>query len=45
MIKAGFTNLPSEWWHYDYGDAFWSYYTKNAVKYQGILGDVKYEKG
>ncbi len=23
MIDAGFTNLPSEWWHYDYGDRFW----------------------
>ena len=27
MTAVGFTNLPSEWWHYDYGDAFWAYYT------------------
>lgn len=27
MTSVGFTNLPSEWWHYDYGDAFWAYYT------------------
>lgn len=25
MTNAGFTNYPSEWWHYDYGDAFWAY--------------------
>lgn len=29
MTAVGFTNLPSEWWHYDYGDAFWAYYTHN----------------
>ena len=36
MIGAGFTNLPSEWWHYDYGDDYWSYYTKQLAKYRGI---------
>lgn len=24
MTEAGFTNYPSEWWHYDYGDPFWA---------------------
>lgn len=33
MINAGFTNLPTEWWHYDYGTRFWSYYTKEPAKY------------
>ncbi|CAK2155539.1 hypothetical protein VCRA2116O234_510012 [Vibrio crassostreae] len=27
MIGAGFTNLPSEWWHYDYGNQMWANYT------------------
>lgn len=36
MIHAGFTNLPSEWWHYDYGTAFWSYYTGKPAKYKGV---------
>lgn len=32
MLSCGFTNYPSEWWHYDYGDIFWSYYTgKEAI--------------
>jgi len=26
MIDAGFTNLPSEWWHYSYGDQMWAWY-------------------
>lgn len=24
MTSAGFSNYPSEWWHYDYGDSFWA---------------------
>jgi len=26
MLAQGFTNLPSEWWHFDYGDQQWAYY-------------------
>lgn len=37
MINAGFTNLPTEWWHYDYGDKFWSYYTGNPAVFKGII--------
>ena len=37
MIKAGFTNLPSEWWHYDYGDRFWAYYKKQPAFYKGAF--------
>lgn len=36
MTEAGFVNLPSEWWHYDYGDAFWGYYKKKPAIYAGI---------
>lgn len=36
MIKSGFSNLPTEWWHYDYGDAFWGYYTKQSAFYKGL---------
>lgn len=25
MIDAGFVNLPSEWWHFDYGDQLWAW--------------------
>ena len=36
MTKAGFTNLPSEWWHYDYGNRSWAYYNKKPAIYNGI---------
>ena len=39
MTAAGFTNLPSEWWHYDYGTNFWSYYTGKPAIYTGILSE------
>ncbi len=37
MTGAGFTNLPSEWWHYDYGDRFWAYYNRCPAIYGGIF--------
>ena len=27
MLDAGFSNLPSEWWHYDFGDQLWAWHT------------------
>lgn len=27
MAQQGFTNLPSEWWHYDFGDQLWASYS------------------
>lgn len=37
MTESGFSNLPSEWWHYDYGNKFWAYYKKKAILYRGIF--------
>ena len=37
MTSAGFSNLPSEWWHYDYGDRFWAYYKNRPAIYSGIF--------
>lgn len=37
MIAQGFTNLPTEWWHYDYGDRFWFYYTGNPAIFDGVI--------
>lgn len=37
MTKAGFTNLPSEWWHYDFGDRFWAYYRQDPAIYKGVF--------
>ena len=37
MTGAGFTNLPSEWWHYDFGDRFWAYYNRKPAIYKGVF--------
>lgn len=37
MINAGFTNLPSEWWHYDYGDQIWAFYAGKPAIYRGVF--------
>lgn len=37
MTGVGFTNLPSEWWHFDYGDRFWAYYNKKPAIYKGVF--------
>ena len=38
MTSVGFTNYPSEWWHYDYGDVFWaSEKSINLSFYGGIF--------
>lgn len=37
MTEAGFTNLPSEWWHYDYGDRFWAFYHQEPAIYRGVF--------
>lgn len=34
--EVGFTNLPSEWWHFDYGDVFWADVTNQSVLYKSI---------
>lgn len=36
MINAGFSNLPSEIWHYDFGDLNWARYTNNTCIYNAI---------
>ena len=42
MIEAGFTNLPSEWWHYDFGTKFWMYFTGNKEALYAGIPDVDF---
>ena len=37
MQQAGFTNLPSEWWHYDFGDGYWAHYRQQPIRYAGVF--------
>ena len=38
MESAEFTNFPSEWWHYDFGDQFWGRLTGSRAIY-GMAGN------
>lgn len=33
MTAMGFTNLPSEWWHFDFGNQLWGYYRGKQAFY------------
>lgn len=37
MIQVGFTNLPSECWHYDYGNNNWAILKKDNIIYKGYF--------
>lgn len=37
MIQAGFTNLPSEWWHFDYGNQNWAFFSQQPYAYFGAI--------
>jgi len=37
MTKAGFVNYPTEWWHWSYGDRYWTVIKKKKFSiYDGI---------
>lgn len=36
MTRAGFTNLPTEWWHFDYGNQNWGYFSDAPAAMYGI---------
>lgn len=37
LTSVGFVNLPTEWWHYSYGDQYWAiYYQKPYAIYNKI---------
>lgn len=43
LCECGFTNYPAEWWHYDFGDSFWAFYTQKEAIYSSKYqeADVK----
>ena len=34
---AGLVNYPYEWWHFSFGDRYFSYYTQNKVAIHGMI--------
>ncbi|MBU6321124.1 MAG: D-alanyl-D-alanine carboxypeptidase family protein [Patescibacteria group bacterium] len=37
LLAAGFVNLPTEWWHYSYGDQYWAAFTRVPAALYGSL--------
>lgn len=44
MCNAGFTNLPSEWWHYDFYDRMWAYWNKEPTRYKGVFTEEEVKR-
>lgn len=42
MIKAGFTNIETEFWHYDYGNKNWAEKTGNEIIFNEICDKKSY---
>jgi D-alanyl-D-alanine dipeptidase len=40
LAGLGFTNYPEEWWHFDYGDSFWSQVTGKVALYDAVHDPV-----
>ncbi|MDO4997528.1 MAG: M15 family metallopeptidase [Neisseria sp.] len=40
MAAAGFSNLPTEWWHFDYGNQNWAYFYDES---HAIYGQASFE--
>ena len=39
MTEAGFTNYPTEWWHWSYGDKYWGFMNDKSAIYGSVDGD------
>ncbi|QEY24554.1 M15 family metallopeptidase [Neisseria animalis] len=37
MRQAGFSNIPTEWWHFDYGNQNWAFYTRQPYAVYGMI--------
>lgn len=42
MTYLGFTNFPSEWWHYDLGDGMWAHATGHKTIYHSMESAVQH---
>jgi D-alanyl-D-alanine dipeptidase len=39
MAGVGFTNYPTEWWHWSYGDRYWAYMTGQPAAIYGRIAE------
>lgn len=40
MTHTGFTNLPSEWWHFDYGNQLWAWSRDEDAAFYGKTSPI-----
>ncbi|STZ76458.1 M15 family metallopeptidase [Bergeriella denitrificans] len=40
MRQAGFSNIPTEWWHFDYGNQNWAFYTRQTHALYGMVTTI-----
>jgi D-alanyl-D-alanine dipeptidase len=40
MLEVGFTQLPTEWWHFSYGDQLWAVDNKQECAIYGLVEGV-----
>lgn len=45
MLAVGFTPYEYEWWHFDYGDCFWSRQTGQPALFGSLFGDAEWPAG
>ncbi len=43
MRRQGFVNLPTEWWHYSYGDQYWAAFNKKSHTLYGEIEKSLFE--
>jgi len=43
MTEFGFVNLPTEWWHYSFGDQYWAAYSQRSTALYGSLERISSE--
>ncbi|QQV75600.1 D-alanyl-D-alanine dipeptidase [Rickettsia tillamookensis] len=37
LIKSGFVNYPTEYWHWSYGDRYWAYHNNKEYAFYGSI--------
>jgi D-alanyl-D-alanine dipeptidase len=42
LCAHGFTNYPTEWWHFSYGDRYWAYHQNQAHSIYSSVEEIKY---
>jgi len=45
LTGAGFTNYPSEWWHWSFGDRYWAVMQRESHAIYGPVEENMLDEG